>query len=235
MIADVRLFLGKGLYTVTEAAFLARVPKGTMRRWIFGRGDRKAIITPQVASDSALVSFLDFVQSLAIRNIRVQYGVSARKIREAMRLAQHSFDLPHPFAMRHTVYRWGNELAICPPTATSSDARSFIEASGKHKGSRLLGPIVENYLDDLTFDAETGLATTYTIFRHDNVRITMDPTFRFGEPLLPSGYSASTIWEAAHIEGGIEPAAKAYGIGIDEVRAAVRCFDYLASIPVATA
>lgn len=48
----------------------------------------------------------------------------------------------------------------------------------------------------------------------------MDPHTRFGEPLLPSGYTAMTIWDAIRAEGGIDRAAKAYGIPKEEAQAA---------------
>ena len=41
----------------------------------------------------------------------------------------------------------------------------------------------------------------------------MDPRERFGEPVVERcGYAASTLWEACEIEGGVEEAAKAYGV-----------------------
>jgi hypothetical protein len=235
MIADVRQFLGKGLYTVGEAAFFARVPEGTLRRWLFGAGDLKPIVTPEIETGDSMVSFLDFIQSLSIRNIRVHRGISPRKIREALDVARKHFGMRHPFAMDHTVFQWGQELAICPPATDPNEVRSVIEASGKHRGHLLLRPIVETHLEDLTFDPSTRLAASYTIYNYRDVPIRMRPDHRFGDPLLPSGYSVRAIWDAVEAEGGIEQTASAYGIAIDEVKAAMRLLDHLARKPGAKA
>jgi hypothetical protein len=39
--------------------------------------------------------------------------------------------------------------------------------------------------------------------------------------------TAQALWEAAQIEGGLEPAAKAYGVTVEEVEAACRFYDHL--------
>jgi hypothetical protein len=235
MIADIRQFLGKGLYTIGEAAFFARVPQATLRRWIFGKGELKPIIKPEISAGDSLVSFLDFIQSLSIRNIRVHRNISPRKIREALQFAERHFGMRHPFAMDHTVFQWRNELAVCPPSTGPSEARSVIEASGKHRGSILLRPIVETHLEDLTFDPGTRLATSYAIFTYRDVSIRMSPDHRFGDPLLPSGYSARAVWDAVEAEGGIIETARALGIAVDEVKAAMRLLDHLARKPGAAA
>ena len=49
----------------------------------------------------------------------------------------------------------------------------------------------------------------------------------FGEPVLPSGHTARTLWEAVDYEGGFEEAAKAYGVDAREVKVALRFFDQL--------
>src|SRR4051794_24489806 len=100
MIADVKLFLGKGLYSVTEAALYARVPRPKVRRWLFG-DKGQSVITPQVETDEKLVSFLDFVQTLAIRAIRRRRRVSLQKIREAVAFCQKQWGMQNPFAMQH--------------------------------------------------------------------------------------------------------------------------------------
>lgn len=215
MVAPAKNFLGTGLYSVHEAALYARVSVPTMSRWLFGTTAADSVIPPEYGKDGRRVSFLDFVQTLAIREIRLQEKVSLQKIRQAINYAKDAFGFDYPFAREHFTYLWGDEIVIRP----SHD--EFVEATGKHKGQRLF-TFVETYLGDLTFNID-GLANRYRIYRshHDDpVAITMDPEFRFGEPLLPSGYSAVTIWEAIRAEGSIPRAARSYGIPAAEVEAA---------------
>jgi hypothetical protein len=78
-----------------------------------------------------------------------------------------------------------------------------------------------------------GLANLYKIYSCENgIRIKMDPQISFGEPMLPSGYSARTVWESIQAEGGLDRAAKVYSIPLDEVEASYKFFvNYLGKAP----
>jgi hypothetical protein len=217
MVASIKQFLGNGLYTVAEAALYARVSTPRMTRWLFGTKTGKSVVKPQFGANEKLVSFLDLIQTLAIREIRIQRKVPLPKFRQAIKVAKDKLGIDYPFARRHCTYLLNDELVILTPGTEDQ----FVEVSGKHRGQRLF-PFVEMYLTDLTFSPE-GLANSYQIFtsRHQEpIAIRMDPLRRFGEPLLPSGYTPMTIFEAIKIEGGIEAATKAYGICKEEVEAA---------------
>lgn len=98
MVAKLKRFLGNGLYTVPEAALYARVPTGIMTRWLFGTKSGKSIIDPQFGRDNRLVSFLDLIQTLAIREIRIQKRVPLAKFRQAIKVAKQKYNLDFPFA-----------------------------------------------------------------------------------------------------------------------------------------
>lgn len=220
METTVKKYLGAGLYTVREAATYARVREPLMRRWLFGTKGRRAVLDLQFGAGDKLVSFLDLIQTLAIREIRLQYDVPLQKFRQAIRWVKKAGHVDYPFARRHFTYLLGKDLVI------ALSKNEYVQASGKHPGQRLL-PFVEMYLQNLTFGPD-GLANRYQIFKsEDEVPIVMDPERRFGEPLLPSGYSAMGIWDAIKAEGGIENAAKAYGIPREEVTAAYKFVDHL--------
>lgn len=220
LIASSKQILGSGLYSVAEAALYARVSTPMMSRWLFGSKSGSPVIEPQYGrNDERHVSFLDLVQTLAVREIRIQRKVPLVKFRQAIELARTHFSLDYPFARQHCTYLLNDELVIRP----QPDKDDFIEASGRHRGQRLI-PFVEMYLKDLSFNIE-GLANSYLIYKsgHENpVKVTMDPQHRFGEPLLPSGYSALTIWDAIRAEGGIRQASDAYGVPVEEVETAHR-------------
>ncbi len=62
----------------------------------------------------------------------------------------------------------------------------------------------------------------------NDAKIVLNPHRRFGEPIVdPGGYTAETLWHATNIEGGIEAAAEAFGVTLDEVRLANRYFDVI--------
>lgn len=224
MVEKSNQFLGNGMYTVAEAAWYCRVTTAMMTRWLFGTASGESVMVPQFGTEERLVSFLDLVQTLAVREIKIHHKVPLPKIREAIKYAEDKFKLYHPFARHHCTYLYDGTLLIRPDQAEDD----FIEASGRQKGQRRF-PFVEMYLKSLDFTPD-GLAYKYRIFASNHskpVVVTMDPQVRFGEPLLPSGYTALTIYEAIKTEGGVEQAAKAYGISVEEAEAAYQFADHL--------
>jgi len=221
MSATIHDRIGTGLYTIAEAALYARVSERKLCRWLFGSTEGRAVFQPQFGSQEKLISFLDLVQSLAIREIRLMHKVELPKFRQAIKKAKGTYQVDYPFAREHFTYLLGKELVI------KLGEGKYVEVSGKHSGQPLITGIVETYLQDLTFSG-SGLADSYKIFTSpDQVEIIMNPDRRFGEPLLPSGYSAKCIWDAIKTEGGIENAASAYGISEEESMAAYKLFDHL--------
>lgn len=224
MVIKLQRFLGTGMYSVTEAALYAKIKPAMMRRWLFGdRSGTKSILPPQYGTQDRVVSFLDLIQTVAIREIRIQKKVPLQKFRQAINLARKN-DIVYPFAREHCTF-----LHVVEKKLVLKIGDKYIEASGKHCGQSLF-EFVEDYLKDLTFGPD-GLASEYTIFKDNRsgVPIVMNPQRRFGEPLLPSGYTAKTVWESIQIEGGIDQTASVYGISKDEVLSAHRFFVNLGS------
>ncbi len=221
--------LGSGLYTIAEAAMYCRVSTSMLSRWLFGTESGRPVIDAQFGSKERFVSFLDLVQTLAIREIREQEQIQLIKFRQAIKFAKDTYGLDHIFARKHLTYRYDDELVIKPDPET----KEYVDASGKHRGQGRF-EFVELYLQDLGYNRE-GLAEQYRIFesKHDKpVIITLNPHVRFGEPLLPSGYTALSIRKAIKVEGGIEKTATAYGISTDEVETAYRFGDFLSKSAV---
>jgi uncharacterized protein (DUF433 family) len=219
MVAVAENVLGVGLYSIEEVALYARISRRLADRWFFGTSDGEATIMPQVI-DGKFISFLDFVQVMAIREIRQQKGVKLEKIRQLLTVADEQ-GIAHPFARKGITFQWHNELGLMLP-----DGR-LIEASGKHRRSVYLKEIVVLYKDDLGYDSD-GIANLYHAWKWNGCAVDMNPHLRFGEPIVTScGYSAQSLWEAATDEGSIEAAARSYGVEKTEVETACRYFDML--------
>jgi len=226
MVALATDFLGIGMYSPSEAAMYAHISTRMMSRWVHGDKGGAAAIRAQVQDDKEkTITFLDFVQTLAIRAIREQKDVPLQKIRQAIDTAATK-GVKYPFARKHTTYWFDNNIHIDVPDL------GLIQSSGKGRGQLALRPIVEVYLEDLAFDAE-GLANRYTPYQNLNIKIVMRPDYLFGEPVVEScGHTAWTLWQACLAEGSVEAAAKAYDVSENEVRVA---FKYIDSIRPATA
>lgn len=215
---------GKGLYLADEAAFYARIHPKTMRRWLEGSTQGERVFQPaREGGEQKFATFLDFVQALAIRSVRTSPNlkISLQKIRKAVTFAEER-GVTYPFARKHTTYWDGKDIHI------KLDGKEFFQATGKHIDQASLRHIVEVYMFDLRFSALTGLADGYRAFSWAGHDIDMNPEIRFGEPIVTScQYTAQSLWDATASEGGVEAAARAYGVKETEVECAVRYFDYL--------
>jgi uncharacterized protein (DUF433 family) len=217
--------LGTGIYSITEAATYARVQPQLMARWLFGKKGRTSIFEPQYGISERTVSFLDFVQSLAVRELRLKH-VKMTRIRQAMQFAKRQYGESYPFARKNYSFllgdKQGDDIVLCP-----SEEVGFVVASGHAKGSRLF-PFMALYLEKLEYDEE-GLASQYNIYSSpEGLTVSMNPHIRFGEPMMPSGYSVATLFNAFQVEDTYEDAANAYGVSVAEIKTAHRFYyDYL--------
>jgi uncharacterized protein (DUF433 family) len=213
---------GSGLYTLREAARYARMQPITLTRWFKGDDYCKRVLRVE---DSKIITFLDFVQALAIHDLRAFYHIPLKHIREAADRAFNEFGIAHPFAYKHTTYLFDGKLWIQP------EGIPLIQIAGRERGQIGLTPIIENFSKDVAFDPETSFAMSYKAFERAYAsgthKITMNPKLRFGEPLLDDvGYTPEALFEAAKIEGR-EATAKNYGVTEDQVQICIDYFDHL--------
>lgn len=244
MVSSAKNLLGLGIYTPAEAARYARVQTQLMNRWLFGNKSGGAVIKPQISAQDEserIVTFLDFVQALAIRSIKENYkGVSLRSIRNAVDMARRKYGEEYPFARRHKTYLWvreepgkrgeENEEPSCE-IVLELGPEKHVQLTGEKKGNLVAKEAIELYLHDLAFN-EAGIACEYFPVEKGGIKISMNPNRHFGDPLVPSGYAAQTLYDASIAEGSAEAAAKAYGVDVREVELACYYFSFLQA-PVA--
>ena len=210
---------GTGLYTLSEAAKYARMSPITLSRWFKGDGYCERVFSLE---ESKVINFLDFVQALAVRNLRLHYKVPLQKIRDAVDRAVKEFNITHPFAHKHITYLFEKEIWIQPA------GKEIVQISGKQHHQAGFTTVIEGFYKDISFDPKTGFADKYRAYHRGSHEIVMNPKMRFGEPILDDcGYTPEALFEAAKTEGSIESAAKIYGVSKEQVEICVEYFDYL--------
>ena len=218
--------LGVGLYSAREAALYARVRPQLMARWLFGGASGEAVIDRQLKSEDRIITFLDFVQAMAVRAVRIERKVPLQKIRQAIQNAEQKYGVSRPFARKHKTFLNGDEIVI------KINDDELVEVTGRHAHNRVIKEVAELYMIDVGFDPD-GIASRYTPLQQGEIAVTMNPAIRFGEPVLMScGYTAKALWEAFKVEGGIDPAALVCGVTPAEVELACRYYDNLLSLAV---
>jgi uncharacterized protein (DUF433 family) len=236
-IADL---LEVGIYSPSEAALYARVTTSLMNRWIFGNKQGSAVISPQIGTpEEKDVTFLDFVQALAIRRIRKEHpAISLQTIRDAYVRAKEEFETPYPFALDSTrIGLFGppddpkkQVIWLCVGE-DEEGTKKYFQLTGKKHHNQMIGEVVRSYAYRLVFDETTKLARKYLAFptvKKAPEFIVMDPQVRFGEPFFEScGYTARTLYDAYVSEGSPARAAKVYGVTTEQVELAMEFFDYL--------
>ena len=209
-----------------------------MKRWIDGHGDADPAIQRHMpASKSGVVDFIDYVQARGIRQLRLGHEVphpdrmgetlrirpSLQQIRQATQAAAE-LGYPYPFARDHKTYLFHNDIVF----DLGDDI--LITLTGKSRQQLLFPPIVERYLFHLDFGPD-GLAVKDIPLRFEDRWIEIDPSIKYGTPrVMPCGVAVSALSNAVIDEGGIEEAARAYGVDAEDVRKAYEYEDYLSGI-----
>jgi uncharacterized protein (DUF433 family) len=211
---------GHGLYSIAEAARYARVPTATIRNWFFPSKSRPAMQRGEIDSaEEKALTFLDFVELLAVRSLRVDYQVSLSTIRQAIEFAQKEFEVQHVFAHadHKTFIDPKKKLHI-----TISGNPNPMKMGGKGAGQLFFQQCIEGFMKDLAFN-EDKMASLYTTAQYGDQRIIMNPAFRFGEPIMEeNGYPADVLWRGVIAEGSFERAATLYDASVPSVQAAYR-------------
>lgn len=221
--------VGIGIFTPAQAATYARVSTSLLKRWLFGSATGEPVLRPEFSGgeDDPIVTFLDFVQVMAVRDIRHQFKIPLPKIRQAVETAISRYGKEFPFALQHKTFLMSDGAGTGHGEIIISVDDKMIQASGRERGNQVFKEVVELYLSKLRFGAD-GLAEKYWAWGTEEDGILMDPEVLFGEPYFPkTGISAQTLWRATSIEGSVIAAADAYEVPTSHVVLACEYFDHL--------
>ena len=187
--------LGLGIYSPAEAAFYARVAQRMMTRWVFGDSKGKPVIERQIPDSSEkIITFLDFIQTLAVREVRIRHKLPLQKIRLGVDEARKRYGIKYPLACQHTIYLFSDQkgeghgdIVIRHPDDNGLVEERYVQLTGKGRGNLMMRPVVEMFLQDLQFDPQTRLATQYSPMRCNGATVVLNPHRRFGEPIIEPG------------------------------------------------
>jgi uncharacterized protein (DUF433 family) len=216
-----------GLYTVGEAAIYAKMPVNTLGYWLYGNRHHPALRAALISkNEGRYLTFLEFVEALAVRTLRHTYHLPLQQIRTALEIAKKEYHIDYPFADKnHKTAICGKDLLI-----SFKDNPNPVQLTGKNKRQQSFRPCVEPFMRDLVFDdkktAKAYVAYRYPVPNEKPVSIVMNPKYCFGDPVVEgTGYRAETLWRAAVAEGSENRAAEFYEVNVNEVIAACRYCD----------
>jgi uncharacterized protein (DUF433 family) len=207
-------------YSYAEADALARVSKGTGKRWIEGysykgtKGERvfKEPVTPGLANESG-ISFLDLIEIAAIGRF-LERGFQLRDVREIVRDCQRYFDLQRPLTTAR--FRTGARQAYVERGKGVLFAVGRQKARGGYAMEDILGP----FLEELDYTGDW--ATKWWPLGKDQ-HVVIDPEYGFGLPVLSGSGVRTEIIRERSLAGDLpEVIAKDFNLTQEEVARALQ-------------
>lgn len=231
--SDFRL-LGKGLYSLTEAARIAsfatqkKLSPAAIRRWLWGysystAGEPKTaqpLWVPQLApmTESRVVSFRDLVEVMFVATFRNE-GISLQTIRRIIGRATDLIEGKYPLSsLKFASY----SKTIVADTVDPHERRSVFDLdSGQY--------LLETEFDRLRAALDyTELSASRWWPLGKNRRVVVDPRRGFGRSIVAAeGVPTAALQGAYRAEGSIEAVARWFNVSEESVRDAVEYEDRL--------
>jgi len=223
--------VGKGVYTISQAAKLLRlytpsVNAPGVNRWAFGYKRRGTAYRPAIdveASRERTLTFLELVELMHVASL-LESGKSWKKVREAVRVARKLFpDEPHPFALR----KWfADATSLYMELGEKHNKPILVEMAGD--AQVVMTECLRTYLRQIEFDPDTERANRW---RPAN-SIIIDPERSFGQPIVTEGGVRTDILvEHYHAGDTINTIAAWYDLAEPEVEAAIQFEERLSTVP----
>ena len=165
------------IYTISEAARLAGVAPLTVRRWMYGTVDTPSILgRSQDTGHETLVSFLQLIEILIVRDFRKVYRYDVEVIRKAHDNSIQEFDSEYPFAHQSFEPLGGHIISRMEEANSDTSHKAMDEP-----GLRTLPGLVLERIHTLDYQEE--LANRWWPIGK-NVPIVIDPHYNAGLPTI---------------------------------------------------
>ncbi len=217
--------IGKGIYTISEAAYLIGLSSRRIRPWIKGYSSRSntgkiSNIPPLIVSSIPIVdqkdviSFVELVELRFVKEFRKR-GVSFQVIRRAAKEASKILQVTHPFAYK----RFKTDCKSIFLHYSQCEGQKDLILLGKSQ--YVMEEIIKVYLHEVDFDDLTDLALRWWPMGREN-HIVIDPQVAFGSPVIESTrITTETVYKDYLAEDSIKKIAIWYDIKPSKIQSAI--------------
>jgi uncharacterized protein (DUF433 family) len=211
-------------YSIAEAAFYVRIPRTTLHAWTQGQdyvtaaGTRRTFLPLIALADkkNKLLSFYNLVEAHILR-ATTERGVPFKNVRKALDYVHETIREKHPL-LTHDFETSGKEVFI-------KHLGETINATAH--GQRVMREILDKYL---TLVPRDGYGLPIRIFPINSRRLTIDPNFSSGKPIVRDrGIAASVVWGRSKSGEAVPEIAKDYGLTEIEVKEAIEDYEWRAT------
>jgi uncharacterized protein (DUF433 family)/DNA-binding transcriptional MerR regulator len=208
-------------YSISEAAFYARIPVTTLHAWTQGqdyvtRDGIHRTFRPLIAladKKNRLLSFYNLVEAHVLRSTTEQ-GVPLKNVRRALDYVHDAIPGRHPL-LTHDFEVSGKEVFI-RHLGNTINATQY--------GQIAMREILDKYLKLIARD---GHGLPIRVFPINSKRLAIDPMFSSGKPIVKDrGITASVLWGRNKSGEPVPEIAKDYGLTEIEVKEAIEDYDW---------
>jgi uncharacterized protein (DUF433 family)/DNA-binding transcriptional MerR regulator len=205
--------VGKGLYSLTEAAQLLGVSNAKARRW----ADPQAGLVRRILDPAEQV--LTFVELMELHFIRLfrEEGVSLPAIRKAAQAASKKFRTSHPFAVK----RFDTDGRSIFATLVDED-RDAVLVEDLRSGQYVFESVIRPFFRKLDYRGAQEVCRYWPMDKQH--RVVLDPERQFGAPIdAPSGVPTRSLYDAVSAGRGQSKALVAdwFNVPVEAVEAAM--------------
>jgi uncharacterized protein (DUF433 family) len=216
-----------GLYSIPEAARLARVPSRTLWNWVHGyrypsggrRVRAKPVLEPTPADQTGSLSFTNLTEVLALSGFR-QLGVSMQKVRRALEYVKQEMKVEHPLATQR-ILSDGVELFWEYQERARDEIHLVNIVRG---GQKVFSETVMRYLHEIEWGRD-DFATRWWpgSGQAKDGPVVVDPRRAFGSPVLVgTGIRTEDVFLRFSAGEPITEIASDYGLTFEQTEAALR-------------
>ena len=214
--------IGKGIYTVPDAARLSRVSPRRIRYWLKQLPSEEIQETPEYRlwrgelspiDEKIALGFLD-LQEVRFIDAFLKAGVSWQLLRRAHGIARERYGIEHPFCTRRFVTDGSH---IIEEIASDPSDLAYEEVI---QGQRVFPKVIKQFLRDLEFSENDELVRWWPLGTARS--IVLDPQRQFGQPIVAkAGVSTEILQAAAKAGQSVEEIADWYELDSGAVKDAI--------------
>lgn len=221
-LVDIYERIARPLYTVSDAARYARVPRQTLKNWAEGYrvGSRTypplLMLPSEQPFDQTALSFENLIEAALVGQWR-RRGIPLQRIRRAHYLALDALG-EHPFA-RNKIYVGGADLFVDADRDTADEGGGSFTVLTRD-GQYALRPTVAEYLQHIDWQTGEGYPYQYRPPEGRDV-VKLNPEIEFGLPNVQR-VRTEIILQRFLAQESVGEVADDFDLSKDEVEQALR-------------
>ena len=222
--------LGKGIYTLPEAARLSKVSSRRIRYWLGqieseqAKEERQRVLWQgqhEPIDDKMALGFLD-LQEVRFVEAFLKAGVSWRLLRLAHSVARDRYKTEHPFCTRRFATDGKHIIEFLAVEGL------LVECEEIAKSQKVFPEVVRPFFKELEFSADDRLLRWWPLGM--NRGVVLDPDRQFGQPIVTQYGVATEVLYLAVKSGDSEEAVAAwFEVDREAIRDAIEFEERLAA------